>query len=81
MIHDIEYLKGNQFQADNNMFLNMVKNDPLSLPQASLIRAAFLFKDIFGYSPKENYKDYQHLKDIVNNNKDWFGVDGYNFYD
>ena len=81
LIHDIEYLKGNQFKADNNMFKNMVKNDLFSFPHAAVLRAAFLFKDLFGYSPKENKRDYEHLKEIINNNRDYFGVKGYDFYD
>lgn len=62
------------------MFKNMVKNDIFSFPHAAIIRATFLFKDIFGYSPKENLRDYNHLKEIVNSNKKEFGVEGYDFY-
>lgn len=81
LIHDIEYVKGNQFKADNNMFKNMVKNDPMSLPHAVIVRAAFLVKDLFGYSPKESVEDYNHLKEIVLENKEYFGLKGYDFYD
>jgi len=80
LIHDIEYLNGNQFQADNNMFKNMVKNDIFSFPLAAITRASFFFKDIFGYHPRENKQDYNHLKSIVNANKKYFGVEDYNFY-
>lgn len=62
MIHDIEYYRGNQFKADNNMYRNIVKQNPLLTPLANLIRAGFLVKDIYGYDVPVDDDDYEHLK-------------------
>lgn len=64
MIHDIEYYRGNQFKADNNMYTNIVKDNPLLIPYANLIRAGFLVKDIFGYDVPVNDEQYEHLKQL-----------------
>ena len=67
LIHDIEYYKGNQFKADNNMFKNIVKHNPMMLPYASLIRAGFLIKDVVGYDVPVNDSQYKHLKELAIN--------------
>jgi hypothetical protein len=50
-----------QFQADNNMWLNLVKKDITNLPLATLMRAGFLIKDMTrimknNKTDKEKYK-------------------------
>ncbi len=61
LIHDIEYIYySDQTIPDNNMFKNLL---PYSLIVASVTRAAFLVKDIVGYSfPLERKELYLELK-------------------
>lgn len=65
LIHDIEYLKDDQFKADNNMWINIVKENPLLIPIANATRAAFLVKDVIGYKTEQDLESYKYLKDIV----------------
>lgn len=63
MIHDVEYVKpGNQWRADNNMWLNSVKEAPYLLPIHNMIRAAFLVKDLAGYKPTTSEELYKLSK-------------------
>jgi conjugal transfer/entry exclusion protein len=50
LIHDIEYSNPQitQFQADNNMFSNLLRADYRNLPLALATRVAFLVKDLSG---------------------------------
>lgn len=66
MIHDVEYVKpGNQWRADNNMWLNLVKEAPYLMPIHNMIRAAFLIKDLGGYAPNTNEELYSLGKSKV----------------
>lgn len=65
LIHDIEYLKGDQWKADNNMWSNLIRDNPLNLPLANMTRLAFLTKDIIGYDGGEDRQSYQQLREIV----------------
>lgn len=47
------------------MFMNIVKENPLLLPYASLIRAGFLLKDVVGYDVPVNSEQYKHLKQLA----------------
>jgi hypothetical protein len=78
LIHDIEYLRGDQFKADNNMWLNLVRDNPLDFPLANYARAAFLVKDIVGYQTDIDIDSYNMLKNIVKNEYDLGKMD---FYD
>lgn len=70
LIHDIEYIRGNQKQADDNMWLNLVKQNPLLLPVANATRLAFYAKDLIGYDQTPNLALYQELRDDVESNYD-----------
>lgn len=79
MIHDVEYVKpGNQWSADNNMWLNLVKEAPYLLPVHNLVRAAFLVKDLFGYHPPTDQALYDYTKEKVKNTYD---LGSMSFYD
>lgn len=65
MIHDIEYLKKDQFKADNNMWLNIVRENPLLLPVANFTRVGLLLKDLVGYKPETDEDKYKLLKNQV----------------
>lgn len=70
MIHDIEYLKKDQFKADNNMWLNIVRENPLLLPVANFARLGLLAKDLVGYKPITDEDEYLQLKNLVKQNYD-----------
>lgn len=66
LIHDIEYMKkNNQFNADNNMWLNLVRRHSWMYPLANLVRIAFIAKDISGLKANDYENDdvYNYLKD------------------
>jgi hypothetical protein len=65
MIHDIEYIRGDQFKADNNMYMNLLRHSILNFPVANYIRAAFLFKDVIGYPTDTDFDLYSYLKNKV----------------
>lgn len=70
LIHDVEYLKGNQTKADNNMWLNMVRDNPFNFGVANAVRLGFLLKDLIGYDVKESKQDYLDLRKQVEDNYD-----------
>lgn len=71
MIHDVEYVKsGNQWRADNNMWLNLVKETPYLLPIHNMVRAAFFVKDLFGYNTPTDDNLYAYTKDQVKKDYD-----------
>lgn len=71
MIHDIEYVKpGSQWQADNNMWLNSVRETPYLLPLHNMVRAVFAIKDIVGYKQNTNQQLYNTLKNEALTNMD-----------
>lgn len=75
MIHDIEYVKpNNQWRADNNMWLNSVKEQPYLLPLHNMVRAAFLAKDLVGYKTKTDDKLYSVLKKKAETDYDLGGM-------
>lgn len=78
LIHDVEYLAGDQFHADNNMWLNLIRHNPLALPIANAVRLGFLLKDVIGYNPEVNRNKYIMLKNLVRNDYD---LGKMNFYD
>ncbi len=65
MIHDIEYLKGNQWKADNNMWMNLMRESKLNLPLANATRAAFLIKDLIGYDTPISNQKYKYAKKLA----------------
>lgn len=67
MIHDIEYLNPfiTQKQADETALRNSGGfniTEPLNTLESGLMRLGFATKDIFGYSPSQNYPIYKYLK-------------------
>lgn len=78
LIHDIEYLKGNQWKADNNMWSNLLRDNPLNLPLANMTRLAFLTKDIIGYDAAQDKASYDELRSIVERDYD---LGNMKFYD
>lgn len=65
MIHDIEYLANNKFKADNNMWLNIIREKPYLLPLANLVRIGLLFRPLLPMEFKPDYKEYHRLKKIA----------------
>lgn len=79
MIHDVEYVKpGNQWRADNNMWLNLVKEAPYLMPIHNMIRAAFLVKDLGGYKPETSEALYSLSKSKV---QEGYGLNHMTFAD
>jgi hypothetical protein len=78
MIHDIEYLRGNQWKADNNMWSNIIKENPLYAPIANLTRGVFLIKDLVGYNTDRDLEDYSQLRDIAERDYDLNRMSFYN---
>lgn len=74
LIHDVEYLTGEQFKADNNMWKNIVRSAPYLMPIANNARLAFLAKDLIGYDVPIDHGAYHELKDIVTNEYDLEGM-------
>lgn len=69
LIHDIEYEKGNQWEADNNMYQNLMKEYPYIPQIANFTRLSLLVKDLIGYKPKINSRLYQPMKEQAIKNK------------
>lgn len=65
LVHDIEYELGDQFAADNNMAVNLLKEYPLAPQIALMTRASFLVKDLFGYSNNQNVANYDKYMQIA----------------
>ena len=74
LIHDVEYLKENQFEADNNMYLNINRQSLLNIPVSNYIRTSFLVKDIIGYKIEKNEKLYLLLRKRI---EEYKLLDGY----
>lgn len=70
LIHDIEYLKGDQWKADNNMWKNLVRDSWTNIPVANAARAAFLIKDVVGYETPVDNIGYHELRTIVEQDYD-----------
>jgi len=65
LIHDVEYLKHTQYDADKNMIENV--GPLLGLPTA----LAFAIKDIVGYDVPKNITQYDELKKILEEDTDF----------
>lgn len=65
LIHDIEYYRGRQFQADNNMFNNLIREYPYLPGIALYTRFLFLLKDVVGYDTEVDDLEYQTLKRVA----------------
>jgi len=76
LVHDIEYLAGvPQTTADNQMWVNLIKEYPFNPAIASTTKLAFLAKDLVGYDIKTNERLGLKLYNVV---KKTGMLDGYN---
>lgn len=78
LIHDVEYLRGDQFKADNNMWKNLIRDNPFNFGIANATRLGFLLKDVVGYDSTPNQSDYQQLRQEVEDN---YNLGNMKFYD
>lgn len=65
LVHDVEYELGDQYAADNNMMFNLFKEYPLFPQIAIYTRLSFFVKDLIGYQPKINPRNYDYYKRMV----------------
>lgn len=65
LIHDVEYLNGNQQEADARMVRNVSK------PLKPLVWSAFKAKDLIGYKPRVNTKLYDKALKKINTDPDY----------
>lgn len=65
LIHDIEYLYLPQREADDNMWLNLMRESVFNLPAANFSRAAFYLKDFVGYPVDRDHVAYLEARELA----------------
>lgn len=67
LIHDLDYInpKVSQFEADNNMWKNLLRKSFFNMPVANFTRLALLAKDLFGYNPPKDYNAYLSFRQLA----------------
>lgn len=62
LVHDIEYLTGEQKRADSNMVSNLLKKYPFTPMIPLTAKGGFMAKDLVGYNPQTSRSKAAELK-------------------